>query len=496
MKKDIATIALITLLASVMSVSLFSTGHLWWDDFASYILQARAILEGRMAEFVQENGRAVAQSTYPVGPAAYPWGFPLLLAPIYAAAGLSITAFKLVNTAAFAAFLIVFYYYARSRFDRPLSAALAAVLAFSPTLLKAHDLILADFSFLFAATLVVFLLDRQWRNPSQPAPAKILLGGMIFLGFFLRTNGILLLGPLLLVDFFQWRAGTWPGYRLIALPYLTFFALFALSLFIFPGGQTSYFNHYELFFSPARLFDNILFYLTLPGWLFEGIPLSALLFVLTGLACVWGILQKARAELPALAFSLLTLGIFITWPERQGLRFIYSILPFYLVFAAHGLNDIISRLVEHRPSTSLRSAEHWTLNTFHWIFPTGLFSALAIVSLVVSFQSAGWRLFERQEINGPFDPVSAEMFAYIRENTREDSAIIFFKPRAMKLLTGRYSILIEDCARITEADYVVVHEKQERNGQIHPDEIKTCNPSAGLQMAFKNQRFTVYKVNP
>jgi hypothetical protein len=487
MKKDIATIVLITLLASVMSVSLFSTGHLWWDDFASYILQARAILDGRMDEFVSENGRAIAQSTYPVGPAAYPWGFPLLLAPIHAVAGLSITAFKLVNTAAFAAFLVVFYFYARSRFDRPLSAALASVLAFSPAMLKAHDLILADFSFLFAATLTVFLLDRQWRDPIQPAWQKILLGGMIFWGFFLRTNGILLLGPLLLVNIFQRRAGTRPGSRLIALPYLVFFALFTLSLFIFPGGQSSYFNHYELFFSPARLFDNFLFYLALPGWLFDGIPLSALLFALTGLACVWGILQKARAELPALAFSLLTLGLFITWPERQGLRFIYPILPFYLVFAAHGLNDLTRRL-------HLQKTEYRQLPSGNWT--AGLFGALAIVSLVMSFQSAGWRLFARQEINGPFDPVSAEMFAYLRENTETDSTLVFFKPRLMKLMTDRYSILLEDCARIGEADYIVIHEKQERNGQIHPDEIKTCNPSVGLQVLFKNQRFTVYQLKP
>ncbi|MBS4060897.1 MAG: hypothetical protein KG029_10895, partial [Bacteroidetes bacterium] len=379
-KKDLITIIAVIFVASVMSVSLFSTGHLWWDDFASYILQARAILDGRMDEFVSENGRAIAQSTYPVGPAAYPWGFPLLLAPIHAVAGLSITAFKLVNTAAFAVFLVVFYFYARSRFDRPLSAALASVLAFSPAMLKAHDLILADFPFLFAATLVVFLLDSQWRKPIQPAWQKILLGGMIFWGFFLRTNGILLLGPLLLVDIFQWRAGPRPGSRLIALPYLVFFALFTLSLFIFPGGQSSYFNHYELFFSPARLFDNFLFYLALPGWLFEGIPLSALLFALTGLACVWGILQKARAELPALAFSLLTLGLFITWPERQGLRFIYPILPFYLVFAAHGLNDLTRRL-------HLQKTEYRQLPSGNWT--AGLFGALAIVSLVMSFQSAG-----------------------------------------------------------------------------------------------------------
>jgi hypothetical protein len=496
-KKDYLIIFIIMLIATVMSISRYSTGQFWWDDFASYLLQAGAILNGSMAEFTAENGRAIAQSTYPVGPAAYPWGFPLLIAPLYALAGLSISAYKLVNTLAFAAFLGTFYIYARRRFNLPLSAALVAVLAFNPILLKATDLIQADFVFLLLTTAALLLLDL----PKLNVPGKIILGGLIFSAFFVRTNGILLLGPLLLLDLLQLRTTPRPDLRLTSLPYLTFFALFAISLLIFPGGQSSYFNHYELFFSPARFIENFLFYLGLPGWLFNGLPFQQILFALTGFACIWGIIRKARAELPALAFCLLTLGIFITWPERQGLRFIYPILPFYLIFAAHGLSDLINRFTKNRPSTSLRSAQglptgNWILDTEHWKLNTTLFASLALLSLLITFQQAGWRLFTREEINGPFDPVSAEMFAYVRKNTEPESTLIFFKPRLMKLMTDRYTILIEDCARINEADYVIMHEKQERNGQIHPDEIKTCNPEIGLQVVFKNQRFTVYKVTP
>lgn len=481
MKKDILAIALIMLLASVMSISRYSTGQFWWDDFASYLLQAQAILTGSMVEFTAENGRAIAQSTYPVGPAAYPWGFPLLIAPLYALAGLSISAYKLVNTLAFAAFLGLFYAYARRRFNLPLSAALVAVLAFNPVLLKATDLIQADFVFLLLTTATLLFLDSSKLN----APRKIILGGLIFSAFFVRTNGILLLGPLLLLDLLQWRTTPRPDLRLTSLPYLTFFVLFLLSLLIFPGGQSSYFNHYELFFSPARLIENFLFYLTLPGWLFDGLPFQQILFALTAFAAIWGILKKTRAEMPALAFCLLTLGIFITWPERQGLRFIYPILPFYLVFAAHGLSDL-ARQTYHRLQAVYSEQT----------LPAGLFSALALISLLITFQQANWRLFTREEINGPFDPVSAEMFAYVRENTAAESTLIFFKPRLMKLMTDRYTILIEDCARIAEGDYLIIHEKQERNGQIHPDEIKTCNPDVGLQVVFKNQRFTVYQVGP
>lgn len=479
MKRDVFILLLILLVASAMSISRYSTGQFWGDDFAGYLLQARAILDGRMAEFVAENGRAIAQSTYPVGPAAYPWGFPLLIAPVYALAGLSISAYKLVNTLALAAFLIVFYGHARSRFSLPLSAGLTATLGFSPVLLKATDMIQADFIFLPLTAAALLLLDRQWRARNLPAPGKILLGGLIFGAFFVRTNGILLLGPLALVDFLQWRSQPEPDRRLTSLPYLTFLALFGLSLLIFPGGQSSYFEHYGLFFSPARLFDNFIFYLLLPASFFDGLLLAPFWFGLTGLAAVWGLAQKARAELPALAFCLLTFGLFISWPERQGLRFIYPILPFYFVFGAHGLSNL-----------SRRIQAGWAASA-----PAGFFSALAILSLAVTFQQANGRLFAREEINGPFDPVSAEMFAYVRTQTSAESRIIFFKPRLMKLLTDRYSILMADCARISEADYVVIHEKQARNGQIDPDEIKTCNPAAGVQVLFKNQRFTIYQVS-
>ena len=480
MKKDIFVILLITLIASVMSISLFSTGHFWWDDFASYILQARAILEGNMADFVRENGRAIAQSTYPVGPAAYPWGFPLILAPLYALTGLSITAFKLLNTAFFAAFLITFYIYVRQRFKLALSAALVASIAFNPTLLKAHDLIQADFAFLLVNSLGLFLIDHQWRSGRIHNWQKIILGLLIFWSFFLRTNGILLFGSLLLVDFIQWRSLPRPEIRLTSLPYLSFLLLAALSLLIFPGGQSSYFDHYELFFTPTRLLDNLLFYIGLPASLFSQLPFTVLLFALTGCLCIWGIIQKARIELPALAFSMLTLALFISWPERQGLRFIYPILPFYLIFSLYGLLDLTRRI------------------KLQWMqpLPTVVFGVLGLISLLVSFQLTGGKLFQREEINGPFDQVSAEMFAFVREQTEPDSTIIFFKPRLMHLLGERYSILLDDCSRITEGDYIVIHEKQERNGQIDPNEIKTCNPETGLQVVFKNQRFTIYRVSP
>src|SRR4051794_31942315 len=79
-----------------------TTGHVWGDDFAGYILQARSLLDGRMREEIEENRFTVAHSDQRMAPVAYPWGTPLLLAPVLAARGLDLLALKHVNLLCFA----------------------------------------------------------------------------------------------------------------------------------------------------------------------------------------------------------------------------------------------------------------------------------------------------------------------------------------------------------------------------------------------------------
>lgn len=65
------------------------TSHDWGDDFAQYIHQAGNIVHGIPQS---ETGYVYNQLNY-IGPQAYPVGFPLLLAPVYAVAGNSMLAF-------------------------------------------------------------------------------------------------------------------------------------------------------------------------------------------------------------------------------------------------------------------------------------------------------------------------------------------------------------------------------------------------------------------
>ena len=466
MKRSLPLLVLIVLASSAVSISMFSTGQFWYDDFAGYMLQTKALLHGNMAQFVAQNSAAIAASDYPVGPAAYPWGYPLLIAPLFAFGGVaSLTAYKLLNTLAFGAFLVIFYQIARRRITAISALLLMAALAFNPALLQAQDLIQADFIFLFISTLTLLKIEEE-----SSIRRALWLGILLFAAFFVRTNGILLLGIFGADAALRTRTTPQPGMRYAAITTLIFFSLTLAAGWIFPNGQGSYFEHYSLFFSPARLWENTLYYLALPGVLFTPFPR---VFPLMVFFFFVGVLRFWREERVALAYILLTLALFITWPERQGLRFLYPILPLWLILAARGLETL---------------SERWKALAPAW------FGALATLALFASLSLTGGQFFQRQDINGPFDEYSQPMFAFVREQTAPQSVVIFFKPRLMTLLAERKSLLLTNCARLGAGDYLVLHKKGESNAQIDPQQAETCNPAVKLGLVFDNRRFLIYKI--
>ncbi|HEX9840278.1 MAG TPA: hypothetical protein VGA72_13080, partial [Anaerolineales bacterium] len=108
----------IVILALILGSSRLTRGHEWGDDFASYIMQAKSILNGKTQEFVEHNAFTIFQSSSQIGPVAYPWGYPLILTPVYAIKGDSPLALKLPGVFFFAGFLICLYLLTRNRLTR------------------------------------------------------------------------------------------------------------------------------------------------------------------------------------------------------------------------------------------------------------------------------------------------------------------------------------------------------------------------------------------
>src|SRR5918999_1511832 len=109
MKNFNVLLILIILISLVIGSFSLTRGHQWGDDFAWYIVQAKSILNGTTAEFMQQSAFTNQQSTTHLGPLAYPWGYPLILAPVYAVKGISPLALKVPGLFFYVGFLICLY---------------------------------------------------------------------------------------------------------------------------------------------------------------------------------------------------------------------------------------------------------------------------------------------------------------------------------------------------------------------------------------------------
>ena len=81
----------IVVVSFLVGAGTLRRGHEWGDDFAWYIMQARSVASGSVEEFVQQSNFTNTRSTTYVGPLAYPWGYPLILVPVYMINGIRVT---------------------------------------------------------------------------------------------------------------------------------------------------------------------------------------------------------------------------------------------------------------------------------------------------------------------------------------------------------------------------------------------------------------------
>jgi len=483
LKKTGAILAILILTSALLGSSLFTRGHIWGDDFAAYIMQARSILAGNMSEFVEANIFTVTQSSHQVGPAAYPWGFPLMLVPFYALNGLSPLTLKLPGLMTYLGFLLTFFILTKRRFTPTESLLAVSLFAFNLELLRFLDNIGSDIPFLFLSTLAILLADihvHQTNTKSRIAFAAI-TGVAIFAAFFVRTQGLILLGSVLL--FLGIRFLEQPKQRrqfvmdaLTITP--TFGFLWGFSALIFPGGQSSYLALYSSF-TPETLAKNIINYSYLFRELFATLPGQTFLFAVFSILFFIGIAVRFKADLLFVLYTALYLIVLWTWPEWQGYRFLFPMLPFFIYFAFQGIRALLNR--ESGKEKSLSQKYTYAL----LMLMTAAFAINAGTGAYVNLRDG-------RQINGPFDSFSMETYEFIKNQTPPDSVIVFFKPRAMRLMTDRNTLALTECDRIPEGDYLALSKKVGENLQIPPEQIGECD--VPLEKVFENRRFVVYQV--
>ncbi len=465
----------------MLGLSTLTRGHEWGDDWASYVMQAQSILNGNMDEFVERNAFTIFESSIQIGPVAYPWGYPLALTPALLLRGVHPLTLKLPGLFFFAGFLICFYLLTETRLPRTERLLLVSLFAFNPVLINSTDYIISDIPFLFSVFLTLWVMENAKVQPAKKS--QVLLGSGIFLSFFFRTTGIALLAGYL----------AWQGWRFLndrarrkeiftdmAVVGGVFALLWLISSLIFPGGQSSYFRQLAgLTFDTLQ--SNLINYFYLFVQFFDPNASTAWTYLYHLLVAffVAGAWIRRQTDQILIIFFTVYFAIVIFWPEWQGIRFIFPLIPIFVYFAFQGMLGIVEKL----PARYLSVGRGF--NSGLWILLAGLF-------LFHSANYAHTNLKNERQINGPFEPFSMEMYEYVRENTPPDSVIVFFKPRALRLFTHRNTIMSIECDRLLRGDYVILHKNWEYS-QFLPGDIQTCH--LPLKLVYENRKYLVYELH-
>lgn len=473
-------LVIILLLNVALGVSILTRGHEWGDDWASYVMQAQSILNGNTDEFIERNAFTIFESSVQIGPVAYPWGYPLALTPALLLKGVHALALKLPGLFFFLGFLVCLYLLTKTRLTRTESLLLVSLFAFNPTFVGFLDYILSDIPFLFSVFLVLLLIAKT--NEKQDTWTHVFLGIALFFAFFIRTTGVILLAGFLIHQallLLPEKTGRKIILQNSATALAVFLAFWMISSLIFPNGQGSYFQQLAGL-TVETFLENTRNYFYLFVQFFDSTPAPAWTYIYYALVILFliGAWMRRNADQALIIFFVLYFAVMLAWPEWQGIRFIFPLLPLFFYFALQGANALLAGLPEkYKPSAK------------GMVYLFGL--ALAGIFLFHSGTQAYINLMDGRKINGPFDPFSYDLYNYIRAETPPDSVIVFFKPRALRLFTDRDSIMSLECDHLLLGDYVALHKNWEYS-QILPGDIQDCN--LPLETVYENRRFVVYEV--
>lgn len=485
-------------------------GHDWGDDFALYLNQSRALVEGDVGEVLAVNRFTVQESSWSTfSPYSYPWGTPMLLSPVVAIWGLDYPKLKLVETVFFAGFLLVFYLLVVRRVGQIGGLVLVSLIGFSVSFVGWTDVVLSEMPYLFFIVMSLWWLDRLGdRGAWEKGPLRqlVTLGLLIGFTFSIRREGMVLVLALAVAQgAYLWRRRRREGepptppipWKRLSVPHATA-AGFVIGLqLLLPSVLFQRYPETGL----HRVVDNALWFrdilaehigLTGPGvspWEYFGSnTLAVALFMLFIVFAVLGVVVRSLnhgsrdGPLVALLFgSMLVVGI---QPFHEG-RYLMAITPFLAYFAYQGIASTIGDALSPSASKRARSIPGLLAVAFILLLTMGNASHL-YDRTSYRIEYGGWTHW------GPEDPAALDMFAAVRERTRRDEVLAFFRARAMNLYAERRTLQLTRVDHIlARADWYVM-EKDSTYSQV----LLTAEEGAeaGLSVEWENDRFVLWRV--
>lgn len=458
-----------------------TSGHNWGDDHAQYIAQAKAIVTGKLGFWLEQSSYTYLNSTdSSFGTIVYPWGEPLLLAPLYKLFGLNYVAFKVESVLFLSMAMYVLYFVFLELTTKKKAFILTLFCAINTGYIAYANIIYADYPclfFVFSAILFILKYLKERTNSYG-----FLIGVFIFCAVCCRTLALSALAALgcmdLLFAFHVIRNHDYKdGKDFIKItlsafvPYFVFLVLYLLLKFVLPAGD----GYGSLFTMDPKA---ILWLITRNGVvlteffcnfnnLYETSEIGLLIFVGVFLViCFIGMWKQRKRDTYLVFYSIITALVLFVFNGIVGHRYLLPFFPFLLYFA-------YTQVGKYNLTKGL---------------------LLSIGALMILYNCYHIYLVRTHKIllDESTSPESMEMYSFVKETVKGNESVYFMRPRVLNLytdvhaLTGNANTLDEITNRV---NYMVLYKEHLEYQDFHSYCLSHNYP-----LIFESEWFEIYVV--
>ncbi len=481
-------ICVIVVLLPLLWFNVRSSQH-WGDDFAVYVQQAINISEGKTFDSITYDYVPGFCSIIPSAPV----GFSLLLLPVYKCFGFSMYAFSFYLSAIYVLWAMLTYVFCRKHFSVVTSCVLLIVAFYPNFMLWLKLLITSDVPFalwLFAGSWIV--ANKVSKSLGWSVAAALFFGFAIVT----RTVGIVVV-PALMANFvwqkfFESRKGSsiaelLPIKNLLALIIIPVAIYICFNYFLFPPQfryESYSFEIFDVAKLPTTLIANTkahglnymkLFRSTDPALATVGIVFSWAVLALTIAGFV---LKFARQNSFYEWVVLMYLALILIYPVQADYRYIAPVHPLLIFYLFWSLREAANLLRINRAF---------------------LKPVIAVLFLVTYYDHLQYLFHNTPEtVPGPYENDCQDIFRYVKNEFPENEKVVFNKPRALALFTGKHSTYF-NCDSAAAYNLAKLKEQGVRyylySNQLAENDYKSIlDLNAGnVTEVYKNWQFTLYK---